>query len=457
LGDPLDFHDALFDYGHATNGEEISSCNMQFSDGSAPKGMKSYLTELATQDAQARTSSSTAALRYVQDGSITVNIQMFDTYCIGQTAGFPFYQEQYVCNRVGEDCVWGAKRNIGSVGGRTRQGTADTAFTCPHPDRPNRRVLKYLDAAPFCFGQADLNTRDSCPDSTQDGAYVLPSNANNNEAVMCLDKPDGSSCKYEKTGNFYTTDFENDCYELNGLPRFNDEGINEPDPNDPECQNIGAGVTACIEDKVNVCDQMGNCQPSCGTFAFGGGSDLFMCLSGDTDGDGLPDYIDPDLDGDGIRNEDDLDKDGDGKDDPTYPKQDEGTTVNVDMGGVETRLDKIATLLDTTGLAYTGKTALQLKDESKLQLDAVDLLLTDAFDLTNEEMGGININPEEFEFVNTAIGKIPMSVCSNPVLNGYEVDFCSKAPMINDWLYWIVGFITIIALFHEANHTFRMQ
>tara|TARA_R110000737_G_C14613111_1_gene491379 strand:+ start:2476 stop:3891 length:1416 start_codon:yes stop_codon:yes gene_type:complete len=237
---------------------------------------------------------------------------------------------------------------------------------CPDPNHPDYRVPRFVDINDnqvlYCFDQTDLNFRDSCPDSTQDGAYVLPKTATNSSSVMCLDKPDGSSCKYEQVGDVYVTDFENNCYELNGVPRFDETGIDHPDPAERDCQQLGQGVTACIEDPANVCDSQGLCNTGCGNVAFAGNDPLFVCLSGDTDGDGLADYLDPDLDGDGIRNEDDLDSDGDGKDDPTYP-------TNKNSDGMEFSSVELESLAnETNNLTAQGNSTLEsIKDELETQ------------------------------------------------------------------------------------------
>jgi hypothetical protein len=240
--------------------------------------------------------------------------------------------------------------------------TTETVPQCPDPNHPDYRVPRFVDInneqVLYCFEQTDLNFRDSCPDSTQDGAYVLPKTSANTSSVMCLDKPDGSMCKYEQVGDVYVTDFENNCYELNGVPRFDETGINQPDETERDCQQLGQGVTACIEDPANVCDSRGLCNTGCGNVAFAGNDPLFVCLSGDTDGDGLADYLDPDLDGDGIRNEDDLDKDGDGQDDPTYPtnKNSEG----MEFSSVE--LESLAN--ETNNLTAQGNATLEsIKEE----------------------------------------------------------------------------------------------
>jgi hypothetical protein len=252
-----------------------------------------------------------------------------------------------------------------------------TAPACPDPTFPDYVVSKFIDIngnqVLYCFEQADLNFRDSCPDSTQDGSYLLPASTSNTADSICLDKPDGSSCKYQKTNDVYTTDFENDCYELNGAPRYDENEISAIDETDPDCQNIGGFVSACIENPDNVCDSNGICNQGCGSVAVGDFDPVFVCLSGDNDSDGVPDYKDPDIDGDGIANNDDLDNDNDGIDDETFPDFNTGggSTVNVDTSTLEgignstnSKLDGIKSELDKTTGSGAMPTIADGTDES---------------------------------------------------------------------------------------------
>lgn len=373
VGDPDDLYDALFDYAYGTNGEENSSCLVVFGNGDPPIGMKTHLTNIADVASAAKSASSNQTIRFTKDGGLTVNVTFTGGICNGITQGYPFYREQFICD-FGENCSWRRKTTIPNVGGSQAQGVPTTVYTCPHPDRPDNKVQKFIGAAPFCYGQDDLNMRDSCPDSTQDGAYVLPVNANNQQPVMCLDKPDGSSCKYTKQGSAYVTDFENDCYELNGLPRFNDSAITQPDPTNPECQDIGGGVNFCLEKQENVCDANGKCNSGCGKVAIGDSPSIFGCMSGDTDGDGLADYLDPDLDGDGIRNEDDLDSDGDGKDDPTLPNSRSGGTSTLALEGLANKTNQA---IGETNLKLDGIKAELEKQNGSGAMPAVSSGLAD--------------------------------------------------------------------------------
>ena len=172
------------------------------------------------------------------------------------------------------------------------------------------------DGEPYCFTAQDLSDVATCDVNSP----WLPVGSNNSQ-FQCLRLPDQSRCRYEmKTANgqswLQPTAEPDDCFTGNGTPYQ----APSPDVEYPEgdtCQDIGNGTIACPENPANVCNSNGVCQSGCGTVVFGGESQ-FICLSSDTDGDGLGDYADPDIDGDGIRNEDDLDVDGDGQEDPNY-------------------------------------------------------------------------------------------------------------------------------------------
>jgi hypothetical protein len=213
-----------------------------------------------------------------------------------------------------------------------------TIETCPPDDHPQNIVPWDNEGTQSvtCFDPIDLNFVDSCPDSTQDGSYVLPVTASNSSTPMCQTKPDGSQCKYDKVDDVFVTNFENDCYSRPDYDDFDETGLNQPDPLIRECQLLGQGVSACIENPENVCDSNGTCNTGCGSVSIGDSDPTFICLSEDTDQDGLADYADPDIDGDGIANEVDLDSDGDGLDDPKYPRPDEPMNVTIDTGNLET-------------------------------------------------------------------------------------------------------------------------
>jgi hypothetical protein len=202
-----------------------------------------------------------------------------------------------------------------------------------------------------------------------------------------------------------------------------------------------------------VCNNdTGVCQSGCGTV-----NGTFLCFSQDTDGDGLADYFDPDIDGDGIPNAQDLDKDGDGVEDKDYsdtPSGGGGGGANVNMAGVERRLDDIKGLLTST--PYSGKKASDLA-AAEQQVDDAFTALTTAGNKTMAESGGVVLQDTDIQFINTFVGSLPLASCTNPIIYGKVLNFCSKAPLINEWLYWLIAALTIIAVFHELNDTLRRK
>lgn len=192
-----------------------------------------------------------------------------------------------------------------------------------------------------CYEIQDIKDKDSCPSSTGNENFILPSGQNSSSSV-CFQKSDDSRCAYslDQGGEFYIADFEGDCYSTAGTP-FNEAGFTQVIGN--HCQDIGNGVTACPESQDNVCNlATGVCMEGCGTVQFATGEQQFMCIDDDTDGDGIGDYADPDIDGDGIPNDADLDDDGDGIEEPDYsdsPANDVTVngdiSVSVDMSNLE--------------------------------------------------------------------------------------------------------------------------
>ena len=191
-----------------------------------------------------------------------------------------------------------------------------------------------------CFNLDDILTRDSCPDSSNDGAFVLPQ-LNNTASSICHAKDDGSLCAYDLSEGVYVANVENNrsCYTEQNPDTYDDAGL-DPQEDNNQCHDIGNGVLACPEDPNNVCNSATGCQSGCGTVAVNGSEPVFMCLTDDTDGDGVGDYADPDIDGDGIPNEQDLDNDGDGIDDPVYDNgansgggtgSSSGQIINIDL------------------------------------------------------------------------------------------------------------------------------
>ncbi len=199
---------------------------------------------------------------------------------------------------------------------------------------------------PGCFTNQALADADTCDVNSP----WLPIGSNTS-SFQCVEKEDRSQCRYEKkTANgqswLQPSAEPDNCFTGTGTPYEEPNPAPVP-PTGDECQDIGNGISACPENPANVCDSNGLCQTGCGTVAFGG-EEHFMCLSSDTDGDGLGDYADPDIDGDGIHNDQDLDADGDGREDPVYPVGQNNNNLQ-HQSNVETLLAQIAQNTNGTG------------------------------------------------------------------------------------------------------------
>ena len=226
-----------------------------------------------------------------------------------------------------------------------------TLEKCPPPTNETY-IVSYTkeDGSEMCFDPNQADLVDSCKAST--GNYIL--NKQVTVSAGCQQLSDGSICHYTATdvggGNqVYQMDLETSCYGNDNVDNLDTNTDIGDMPSDNECVDYG-GLLGCPEDPDNVCDttsstafggNLNQCKTGCGYV-----NDQFLCFDQDLDGDGLPDYNDPDIDGDGIPNKDDLDSDGDGKDDPINDGGGNGnnggnTVVNVDLSGVEKRLDNI--------------------------------------------------------------------------------------------------------------------
>ncbi|MCY7295069.1 hypothetical protein [Alteromonas sp. a30] len=219
-----------------------------------------------------------------------------------------------------------------------------------------------------CFNLDDVLARDSCPDSVNDGAFVLPQ-LDNTASKICHAKDDGSLCAYDLNEGVYVANFEENrsCYTEDNPDTYDDSSL-DPQEDNNQCHDIGNGVLACPEDPNNVCNDTSGCQSGCGTVAVNGSEPVFMCLSDDTDGDGIGDYADPDIDGDGIPNEQDLDNDGDGIDDPVYDNGNSAggsnQTINIDLTQTNNLLNQIKSGVDDLGNTL-GNTLDNIEDELK--------------------------------------------------------------------------------------------
>lgn len=299
----------------------------------------------------------------IEEGTVTGEVEYLD-------------QPEPVADSVRITCAWeqclpGSLGNPEFCATQNRTGTIqfvpETVETCSSGDIQN---------GDNCYQLQDVLDNDTCPNSTSDD-FLLPLDGSGNTNV-CAPKPDGSICAYsiDQSGEFYIADFEADCY---SNPDQNQEyGATLNQPTGDNCQDIG-GVTACPEDPANVCVN-GQCLEGCGYMSFGQETQ-FLCLSSDTDSDGIGDYADPDIDGDGIPNSQDLDSDGDGVDDPDYSgvsgggANGGGTTnveVNVDNSVLEDLMRENNSKLDTANNSLDTLNESVANIEESLKSDGVD-------------------------------------------------------------------------------------
>ena len=339
--------------------------------------------------------------------------------------------------------------------GYTIYTQVETAYLCPPTAFPSYdRTLIATSGNSKCFDVVDLLSRDTCP--TAADYNLLPVSGNDlSTGYTCQQLTDGSSCKYvpDETGEFLINDPEGSiCYNPQ-VPTYDDSGLNAPTNPIGQCENIGNGVVACPEDPLNVCPN-GQCQEGCGNMAFNGSPEVFVCLSDDTDGDGIGDYADPDIDGDGIPNTDDPDADGDGQDDPQYgddSSSDVVVTVNVDEQAIA---DGVVDGLTEQG-DFDGTDTINAIQSGINELEtSVDNLLNDPnFDLKNT-VGESGIESS----LSSATNMINPSSCSASFtmpLSGTQLDLCSAMEDAKPFLWVLFAFGTFLYCWTRISSTVR--
>lgn len=335
----------------------------------------------------------------------------------------------------------------------------------------------------LCYSPEKLAEVDSCGDTTDSIDNMLVSNES---GVSCMAKEDGSVCPVTSDGSitlnstgqevfFYKLDEtkESDsCY----YPQEKDGNHSDvPDiPDEPgECSDFN-GLGLCYENPLNVCNSAGTCPTGCGVLSANGQTG-FVCVSKDTDGDGLPDYMDPDIDGDGIKNEDDLDKDGDGKDDPINPNQ-----GGQDLGKIEALLSKIerntskqsnAPTAQEIGEEVGKKTAeklTELRDFSsatyeqsldqknqKLQEDTEKFL-----DNTENNLQKAFQESDYQQSYNALKGVLSPTACTATFsipLSKQSLDLCDSVSKAKPFLYVIFAIATFIYCIRRISQTARSE
>lgn len=284
----------------------------------------------------------------------------------------------------------------------------------------------------LCYSLLDVREADDCPDSITSPDFILPSDSSGNSSV-CLGSDNGSMCAYSLSGDgeYYTYDFESNCY-AGDIPPFQEEGFNESSDNtEATCEDIGGGVSACVEDPENVCSD-GQCQEGCGFFGLGDQTE-FICLAGDLDNDGIPDYADPDIDGDGIPNRDDLDSDGDGRDDLDFSQNDD-SNVNVDVN--------VDVDLDTSGIesAITSQTTDIVSAISSLEDNLTPSADVD-FTIPQELVDAGTLNDDSVRNYGTVLQAAVSDMQTAPIFQAvdgfFEVSFSGTCPVYSTFIDYI--------------------
>jgi hypothetical protein len=251
------------------------------------------------------------------------------------------------------------------------------SIACPPSQTPDNTYPRDTnnDGVPNeCYDPKQLDLLDDC--NTSSGNEILDVAVTSPQG--CFTQEDGSVCSYiavtTMSGQqYYAMDLEGSCYHddavsLNG----NSDGLISEAPtqtqDDFSCNGSGGegGLYTCAENESDFTDLEGNPDEGCGTL-----NGTFVCVSGDIDGDTIPDYLDPDVDGDGVRNQDDIDADGDGKDDVIKRGSDSGAAavvVNVDVSDIEIDLSPVVKELVEIKDLLKGETEIERITEPTKEL-----------------------------------------------------------------------------------------
>lgn len=313
---------------------------------------------------------------------------------------------------------------------------------CPPDTNPNYTYPQDTDGngePDACFSPLEIDQKDSC---NFDSGYSML-NVSVTASQGCYSQPDGSVCMYsanEYQGQqVYTLDLEGDCYgEV--WPILDQNGALGDMPTSSECTS-DSGLLICPEDPNNVCSSTStldgskspDCQQGCGEI-----NGQFVCVTKDTDQDGIQDYLDPDIDGDGVKNDDDLDSDGDGLDDPIN-QNGAGNIQQVDTSSLEGEIrglgDKLGSKLDdikdgkytkgTKGsydLAAAEASLAQMQSNLTLKIESIKTEAATLFGQLNTSSGSFSACRDIIQFKGSAINKCldrfsdEMTILSNAIL-----------------------------------------
>lgn len=360
-GDP---DDELFDYAFAktqkTEREKINSCNISTGLGQSISAADLSACTSAQQGAAAQRMS---ALTSGTDNTYSY-YQLLKTT---DTIDYKVYDFQYrIKNKDGQ---------VTSTFTFTMRWTYSLGAnigTCPPDDFPDYTLTANLGSTNFCFWPQDIKDRDTCPDSSTDGDFVLPLGTNS-ASLVCVEKPDGSICGYKKETDYYIADYESSCYQFPQTTYQNQA----PEPQDDnDCSKIG-NIYTCPENPEDKCEVGGtvngqqaysSCESGCGYMDLeNSGVSTFVCITEDDDNDGIPNLRDPDY-------VDEPDEPTEPEEPPTEPptESERAITDRIDitnklLGQTNTTLSTISTTTNgiLTETKKTNTTLTEIKDDIK--------------------------------------------------------------------------------------------
>jgi hypothetical protein len=330
----------------------------------------------------------------------------------------------------------------------TRQHTLDGEQVCYNP---------------FAFDDALSST---CPNSSTDDDFFIVTSSSFNQGCKANDQD--AMCGYSNAGGgVFQRDFEMSCYSDIPYPNLDLTEIEIPQIADNACTPIGESLM-CADIEENVCFE-GDCMTGCGTVGSGGES-VFICLSGDLDTDGVPDYLDPDRDGDGIRNDLDLDNNGDGIDDVNETtRQAERLAQGIGGssggggggGGVGMVGGATGTNIRELGEGLTEIFTIDPTIATRLEASQTSLgtALDEAMANENFQLATTVSETGLIAAFSRPIALFQQETCANPSIavanTVIEAPICESAAMVRPWLYVVLAVMTVLYCSHTVRQTIR--
>lgn len=329
-------------------------------------------------------------------------------------------------------------------------GQMEKDASCPSSDNPVATIPKYNEngALMGCYDAQELADNDSCPDTFNHEKSIIPNNEGKTASNICSTEDDGSRCAYTLSADstYYQSTFENtQCYAqpVDEDPFSKDEQF----PTTDEFDCIG---NFCPAQPENHCDSQGLCDEGCGNI-----NGQFYCPKEKLTESEQPTPTPPECNPAIETCEGETEEPGEGENqEPGEGETEEcpegetceggngEPTVNIDTSKLEQLLTAPA------NQQFQQNNQLKAIQDQKMQ-EAENRLLS-AMGQSAEEAGFALPDRSQLGQLDTLFGTLAKSSCQNPTNKWFTLDFCSKAPVINEWLYWIFAALTIIACWHKV-------